>query len=143
VTARTIVLVKKTHKQTVLNGKLHRIRRNMPKNTVYTWQKAAGSQVSSNIIESIDFFKSYFTNELVNEMVTEINNNIRPLSRLRYVKTLMERLNGDFCQTRYRASTSTSRFKDMRLNRKIRIILTGNRNDCDGNCQGFDEMSPT
>jgi hypothetical protein len=76
-------------------------------------------------------------------MVTEINNYIRPLSHLRYVKTLMERLSRDICLTRDRASTSTSCFEDMRLNGKIQLILTGNRNDCGGNCQGFDEMSST
>lgn len=37
-------------------------------------EKPAGPQVSSNVKESSDFFKLFFTDELVNKVIMETNN---------------------------------------------------------------------
>ncbi|KAI4480344.1 hypothetical protein M0804_010342 [Polistes exclamans] len=54
----------------------------------------------------------------------------QPLCHLRYAKTLVQQLTGDFHQARARASTSTSSFENDRLNGKLHNILTGVRKDC-------------
>ncbi|CAK9810345.1 PiggyBac transposable element-derived protein 4 [Anthophora quadrimaculata] len=56
--------------------------------------------------------------------------NERPLSHLRYVKTLVDQLRGDFRQNRDRISAFTSTFDEIRLNEKLHIILTGTKKDC-------------
>ena len=37
-------------------------------------EKPTGLQVSSNIEQSVDFLKIFFTNELINQIITETNN---------------------------------------------------------------------
>lgn len=54
----------------------------------------------------------------------------QPLCHLRYMKTLVQQLTGDFHHARARASTSTSSFEKDRLNGKLHNILTGVRKDC-------------
>lgn len=54
----------------------------------------------------------------------------QPLNHLRYLKTLVHQLTGNFRQPRDRASTSTSDSEDIRLNGKQHNILTGVRKDC-------------
>ncbi|KAK2574890.1 hypothetical protein KPH14_008342 [Odynerus spinipes] len=54
----------------------------------------------------------------------------QPLSHLKYVKTLVKQLTGDFHQIRARSSTSTSSSENDRLNGKLHNILTGVRKDC-------------
>lgn len=44
------------------------------------------------------------------------------LNRLRFIKTLVDRLRGDFRQPRDRASTSTANFDKIRLNGKFHEI---------------------
>ena len=51
----------------------------------------------------------------------------RPISHLRYVKTIVKQLTENFGQT-HQASTSCS--EDIRLNGKLHVIQTGKRNDC-------------
>ncbi|CAK9809611.1 PiggyBac transposable element-derived protein 4 [Anthophora plagiata] len=54
----------------------------------------------------------------------------QPLSHLKYVKTLVHQLTGDFRQKRDRASTSSCDSEEIRLNGKLHTILTGDKKDC-------------
>ena len=54
----------------------------------------------------------------------------QPFNHLRYLKTLVHQLTGDFRQPRDRASTSTSDSEHIRLNGKLHNILTGVTKDC-------------
>ena len=51
------------------------------KNTICTQQKICRTAISSNINESLDFFKLFFTDELINEIVRETNNTIQKLEK--------------------------------------------------------------
>ena len=56
--------------------------------------------------------------------------NEMPLNHLRFIKTLVDRLRGDIRQPRDRASTSTANYDEIRLNGKLRVILTGTKKYC-------------
>ncbi|KAK1138071.1 hypothetical protein K0M31_020462 [Melipona bicolor] len=53
--------------------------------------------------------------------------NEQPLTHLHSRKMLVDKLRGDF---RDRASRSTSNSDEIRLNGKLRVILTGTKKDC-------------
>ncbi|CAK9827044.1 hypothetical protein ANTRET_LOCUS4783 [Anthophora retusa] len=58
------------------------------------------------------------------------NRNEQPLTHLHFRKILVDKLRGDFRQPRDRASISTSNSDEIRLNRKLRVILSGTKKDC-------------
>ena len=57
--------------------------------------------------------------------------NERPLTRLQFVKILVDQLRADFRLSRDRTSISIANYDEIRLNGKLHVILTETKKDCE------------
>ena len=66
--------------------------------------------------------KAYIAYKINNTKINE-----KPLSHLKFVKTLVDQLVGDFRQNRNRSSTSST---EVRLDGKLHVLRKGTKRDC-------------